>query len=99
MKIVHVDPPKPNHAKVGELEYGTVLRYSGQAGATYIKASHQSCGGGIELEVRNSNSLLLNLKSGTLRLLQVDTLVEVLDAEARVNPTTDVTGHKNSWYR
>jgi len=66
---------KKNGIRVGKLKYGTVLQYNG---SIYLKVNKGNLGDGINLNFTPGNSVLMNLKLGTLRQLKGDTIVTPL---------------------
>lgn len=85
--------------EVGKLKYGTVLTGApGHPNAVYIKVS-KSFGQGIEFRRYLTNcSLLLNLNSGTLRLVPGDSRVNILDAEMNACPAQHIAEHLKEEY-
>ena len=89
-----------NPIEIGKLTYGTIITGApGHPGSVYIKVS-KKFGNGIEVQTRMSNSsLILNLNSGTLRLIPGDSLVTVLDAELRACVSSEILNYIKSDYQ
>jgi hypothetical protein len=77
---INIDANKGTVA-VGKLVYGTLLTgVSSHPGSVYIKVDKRKPGEGISLAIHSSGySMLLNLKTGALRIIPGDTRVTVLD--------------------
>jgi len=73
----------PDMEKIGNLAYGTPLRYQG---SRYIKIDKKKRGQGIGLSYPREHSIIVNIKLGTLRALPGDTIVQVLDINASERP-------------
>lgn len=77
MKITERNPRPDDMAKLGDLNYGTLVRFQGQV---YIKVN-KSVGAGLKLEWQLYKSVLFNPRSGTLRQVHGDTDVQVREGE------------------
>lgn len=78
---------------VGNLQYGTGVYYQG---SYYIKVAKHSTGQGIKLSIPSGHSLLVNMKSGSLRAVSGSVPVEVLvgnNPDGRLNVTISPNPH------
>ena len=80
-----------HQANVGDLKYGTWLRgVEGHRDSLYIKVHKHCLGQGLDLEWPHNCSVLLNVRTGSLRAVTGSSVVDVLDCEIDLWNTKDI---------
>lgn len=79
---------------VGDLEYGTPVSVSDQNNAVYVKIKKTCLGAGLDLTFPRGSSVLVNIRSGTLRAVDGGRKVSVLEGELDVWESDCPSKHK-----
>lgn len=90
MNICEKKVASKTSAKLGDLTYGTVIKYNG---TYYIKVNKHKIGNGINVNYTRGHSVLFNPKLATLREISGDCVVEVYEAEMAVELTGCAINH------
>jgi hypothetical protein len=86
------DDSKKCNPAIGTLKYGTLVTgVPSHPKLYYIKVNKQEHGRGFSLHLTPNHSVLLNIQSGTLRIVPGDTPVIVLDGLLIVNETQTIS--------
>jgi len=96
-KVRKLDPVNEYDCCVGDLRYGTLITgVTGHPSSLYIKVDKHSLGRSLTLNYKRDCSVLLNIKSGTLRLISGATVVRVLDGDLEARPQPAVNCKKDT---
>lgn len=97
---IHFKEQNATKAKVGELEYGTVLTgVSSNPKCIYVKVNKYKLGNNINLGIPGGHSLLYNIKHGSLRAIRGDIEVTILDADIALQESNCIFENLKEYYQ
>lgn len=80
-----------DEVKIGDIEYGTVItNVSGNPSSIYMKVNKRSAGEKINLHYPPDYSVLVNLKTGALRVIRGGNYVRVLSEKLILRELTEI---------
>lgn len=98
MKFIEVKYDQPGYLTLGDVAYGTVVTdVISHPQSIYMKVDKRSMGQGVNINVSKGHSLLVNLKTASLREVSGSTKVRVLSEKLELYPVTDITEYKKGF--
>ena len=95
MKNIEYVSMEEGHLAIGEVQYGTVVtNVPGHLSSIYMKVEKRQTGQGVILHWTAGFSVLINIKSGSLRQIPGNTKVRVLEETLQLGIVDDVKPYR-----
>lgn len=98
MKNIDFIKIEKGFAPIGNVQYGTVITsVPGHESSIYMKVSKHHCGQGISIGWSAGHSVLVNLKSGTIRQIKGDIAVRILEEHLTLAPVSNIDSYTKDY--
>lgn len=98
MRFIELKFEREGYCAIGELNYGTVVTdVISHPQSLYMKVDKRGLGQGLSINHSRNHSVLVNLKSGTLREIPGNSQVRVLMEDLKLYPAGDIKEFKKGY--